>query len=210
MPVNPFIPWLFAAFVPAVLGQVIGARIGSPWISGAAALFLPAMSIAVAMKVNSPYWDRARAPVGLEAIADASRRNARLIAWTWAAGAISMLAVYRLSGLRWQHGWQYGSGMVAIAALVFIYALSIEHPSSPLRRKRFLNAVALMAAAQGIAAIAGIMMLVMSGKLGSMKGDWAANIIFIAGGFAITVLSAIAVRTHARLSLDDKDVRQEL
>lgn len=207
MPVNPFIPWLLAAFVPAVLGQVIGARIGSPWISGAAALFLPMMSIIVALKVNQPYWNRTTPPTGIEALADASRRNARLIAWTWAAGAISMLAVYRLSGLRWQHGWQYGSGMVVIAALVFVYALSIESPSSPLRRPRLLNAVALMAAVQGIAGTAGIMMLVISGKLGSMKGDWAANIIFIAGGFAITVLSAIAVRTHARISLDDRDGR---
>ena len=154
-----------------------------------------------------PYWNRTTPPTGIEALADASRRNARLIAWTWAAGAISMLAVYRLSGLRWQHGWQYGSGMVVIAALVFVYALSIESPSSPLRRSRLLNAVALMAAVQGIAGTAGIMMLVISGKLGSMKGDWAANIIFIAGGFAITVLSAIAVRTHARISLDDRDGR---
>ncbi|MEQ1611711.1 MAG: hypothetical protein ABL904_03080 [Hyphomicrobiaceae bacterium] len=208
MPVNPFIPWLLAAFVPAVIGQVIGARIGSPWISGAAAMFLPIMSIVVALKVNSPYWQRATAPSGIQAIADASRRNARLIAWTWAAGAVSMLAVYRFSGLRWQHGWQYGSGMVLIASLIFIYALSIESPSSPLRRPRLLNAVALMAAAQGIAGTAGIMMLVISGKLGSMKGDWAANIIFVAGGFAIMVLSAIAVRTHARLSLCDRDGRQ--
>ena len=200
MSVQPFIPWLLAAFVPAVIGQVIGAAVNSPWISGAAALFLPVMSTVVGLKVNAPYWARVTAPSGVDALANATRRNARLMAWTWGAGAASMLAVYLLSGLKWQHGWQYGCGMVLIAALGFLYSLSVAAPTSTLRRPGCLNAAAMLAATQGIAAIAGIMILVLSGKVASAKGDWAANVIFVAGGFAITVLSAIAVRTHARLS----------
>jgi len=207
MSVQPYIPWLLAAFVPAVFGQVVGARVGSPWISGAAALFLPVMSIVVALKVNTPYWERTAASTGADALADASRRNARLMAWTWGAGAASMLAVYLLSGLRWQHGWQYGSGMVLIAALGFFYSLSLGVPTSVLRRPGPLNVAAVLAASQGIAAIGGIMILVMSGKVASHRADWAANIIFIAGGLAITVLSAIAVRTHACLSHGDRDGR---
>jgi hypothetical protein len=207
MPLHPFIPWLLAAFVPAVIGQVIGARLGTPWISGTAAVFVPLMAITVALRINTPYWSQNLSEPGLGPIIDASRRNARLIAWTWATGGVSMLLVYLLSGLRWQHGWQYGSGMVLIATLIFGYAVAVKSPSSYLRRPGLINAVAWMAAAQGIAGTAGIMLLVISGKLASMKGDWAANIIFVAGGFAITVLSAIAVRSHARLSRDDRDAQ---
>jgi len=50
-----------------------------------------------------------------------------------------------------------------------------------------LGVAAVLAATQGIAAIGGIMILVMSGKVASHRADWAANIIFIAGGLAITV-----------------------
>lgn len=206
MSIEPFIPWLLAAFVPAIFGQVVGASVGSPWISGSAALFLPIMTTAVAFKVNAPYWSAA-SPRGLDAVAGAARRNARLMAWAWAAGALSMLAVYKLSGLKWQHGWQYGAGMLLIAIAGFAYALGIAAPESSLRRPGYLNAAAMLVAAQGIAAIAGVMILVLSGKVASVKGDWAANIIFVAGGITITMLSAIAVRTHARLSHDDRDGR---
>ena len=209
MSVQPFIPWLLAAFVPAVVGQVIGARIGAPWISGAAAVLVTVTSVIVALKVNAPYWNLPSATGSAETIANASRRNARLLAWTWGAGAASMLSVYLLSGLRWQHGWQYGGGMLLIACLAFAYSLSVGVPGSVLRRSRYLNGAAALVALQGIAAIGGIMILVLSGKVTSIKGDWAANVIFVAGGLAITVLSAIAVRTHARLSPDDMDGRPE-
>ena len=210
MPVRPFLPWLMAALVPAVLGQVIGASASAPWISGSAALFLPVMTILVGLRINAPYWEADRAALDSEALIEASGRNARLIAWTWGAGGLCMLAVYLLSGLKWQHGWQYGSGMVLIGALGFFYARSLGLRGSPMGRPAFLTAAALMAAAQGVAAIAGVMILVMSGKVASQRGDWAANIIFVAGGLTMTVLSAISVRTWAHLNPDGKGGPKEL
>ena len=205
MSVQPFIPWLLSAFVAAVIGQVVGARLGLPWLSGSAAVCLPFMSTFVALRVNQPYWTQPLPMGEVDAVATASRRNARLLAWTWGAGAASMLAVYLLSGVRWQHGWQYGSGMALIAALGFAYSLHLGKVGSVLRSQRHLKAAALLAAAQGIAAIGGILVLVVSGKVASVRGDWPANIVFVAGGLAITVLSAIAVRTYARLNRDDTD-----
>jgi hypothetical protein len=207
MTITPFVPWLLAAFVPAVVGQVIGARLGAPWLSGAAALFLPVMATTISLKVNAPYWSDGAMLRERDAIASASARNARLIAWTWGAGAVSMLAVYLLSGLRWQHGWQYGTGMLLISGLGFSYAVNVGLAQSPMRQPRYLTTAALLAAVQGIAAIGGIMILVLSGKVASPRGDWAANIIFVAGGLAIAVLSGIAVRTYARLSRDGTDDR---
>ncbi len=208
MSVQPFIIWLLVAYSSAVIGQVIGARAGAPWISGVAALLLPVMSILVALRVNGPYWAGQSGLHSPDAIAAASRRNARLIAWAWGAGSASMLAVYLLSGLRWQHGWQYGSGMALIAALGFGYSLRLGDTQSILRRPQHLKLAAMLAAAQGIAAIGGILVLVLSGKVASVRADWAANIIFVAGGLAITVLSAIAVRTYARLTRDEPIAEQ--
>lgn len=210
MSLQPFIPWLTAALVSAILGQVAGARIGSPWISGAAALFLPMIWTSVALKVNRPYWTQPIAPASTGTAAEAARRNARLLALAWGAGGASMLAVYLLSGLKWQHGWQYGCGMILIAMTAFAYGLAIGHPASRLRRPALLDAANVLVAAQGVAAIGGIMILVLTGKVASAKPDWAANVIFVAGGLTITILSAIAVRTHARLTPDDTGDQREL
>ena len=193
-----------------MLGQVIGASIRAPWVSGTAALFLPVMTILVSLRVNAPYWRSGEPARGSDTLIAASQSNAGLIAWTWGAGAACMLAVYLLSGLKWQHGWQYGTGMLLIAVLGFAYVRSLGTLGSPTRRPSLLTVAALMAAAQGIAAIGGIMILVLSGKVASPRGDWAANIIFVAGGLAITVLSAIAVRTWARLNPDGKGGQKEL
>ncbi len=46
---------------------------------------------------------------------------------------------------------------------------------------------------QGFAAGTGISWLIGSGKLATVKGDWAANDVFLAGGVAILCLSAMAI-----------------
>ncbi len=53
---------------------------------------------------------------------------------------------------------------------------------------------------QAVAIACGLIWLIASGKLSSLKGDWAANQLFLAGGFAIMCLSMIIMKTHAVLS----------
>jgi hypothetical protein len=53
--------------------------------------------------------------------------------------------------------------------------------------------------AQGFAAAVGVLILIVSGKLTAGKGDWIANLVFVAGGVAIAALSALSVRTQRRL-----------
>jgi hypothetical protein len=52
---------------------------------------------------------------------------------------------------------------------------------------------------QGIAAVAGLVFLIGSGKLETVRPDWAANQIFLFGGLTIVGLSAIAVVTQRKL-----------
>jgi hypothetical protein len=99
-----------------------------------------------------------------------------------------MLGVYLLSGLKWQHGWQYGTGMALIALAALAYA----------RSPRWLDAVAIVVALQGAASAIGLAVLAGSGKLASVKSDWAANVIFVAGGVTIAILSVLAVAAHRR------------
>ena len=46
----------------------------------------------------------------------------------------------------------------------------------------------------------GLVWLIGSGKLATLKGDWAANQLFLAGGFAIMCLSMIMIKSYAVLT----------
>ena len=53
---------------------------------------------------------------------------------------------------------------------------------------------------QAVRSHADLIWLIGSGKLSSMKGDWAANQLFLAGGFAIMCLSMIMIKSYAVLT----------
>jgi uncharacterized membrane protein YqjE len=176
---RPLPPWLPGALLMAVFGQILGAKLTNGGMSIGAAALMPLALIGAAWRLNRSPFDDAEA---------AARHNGTLQAYTWGVGAASMLGVYLLSGLKWQHGWQYGAGMALIALVALWFA----------RQPRWLNTVALVVALQGMAAAIGLAVLAGSGKLASVKADWAANIIFVAGGVALAVLSVMAVGAHRR------------
>jgi hypothetical protein len=130
-----------------------------------------------------------------------------VLAYLW--GAVSIIAVYRLTGLRWQHGLQYGMGMALVATLHLAYAWLIAIPGSSLRSERALKSATILALAHGAAAVIGIVFLVLTGKISSTKGDWAANQVFTAGGLAVAGLTAISVLTIVRLMRGQQRRRDE-
>lgn len=186
---------LLLILVASIIGMTWAAahayRVPSMIAAAAAALALALVAIDVVKRARSR-----PAPTDLAATA---RGNATLMALAYAWGGLAMLCVYMLSGLSWRHGWQYGSGMVLIAAGLFAYARNVAKPGSTLATMWSLDLVAKLTGAQGLAAAVALAVLVASGKLATPKGDWAANHIFVAGGLAIVVLSAAAVLSHLRL-----------
>jgi hypothetical protein len=125
------------------------------------------------------------------------------MAITYAWGAIAMLSVYTLTGLRWYHAWQYGLAMALLAVLLFLYAIAIGREGSRLRQRVFLLGALQLTAVQGAGALARVLFLIGSGKLATPKTDWAANRIFLAGGLAIAALSVIAAITQGKLARSD-------
>lgn len=125
-------------------------------------------------------------------------RFADLIAATWAWAGAAMLACYYLTDLSWQHAWQYGAGMLLIAALVWQYARWRMVPGSRFADDTMVRAAHWMTRTQGLAALAGVVILALSGKLDAGKQDWAANVVFVAGGLAIFAVSMAALRAERR------------
>lgn len=129
------------------------------------------------------------------ALADGTRLTALVYAW----GGLAMLALYRLTPLHWQHGWQYGSGMLLIAAALAAYSLRIARMGLQGTSDKTAGRIVALGVLHGLAALAALAWLVLSGKLATHKADWAANDIFMTGGLAVVAISYFAARTDRAL-----------
>jgi len=200
MPLTNFLPWLFAAVVASVAAMVTGALVELPVFAWCGALLFALALVATSIDLNMTWWKLSRTRSYPSAPLIAAIENSRLlvVGYTW--GACALFAIYRMTPLRWQHGLQYGAGMAVIAWLILLYGYLLAQPQSRLRTPRALAHATWLLVAQSAGALAGLTFLIGSGKLGSVKDDWPANQVFLAGGIAIAVLSAIASYTQLRLA----------
>jgi len=195
-------PWSVALLAVTVVGMMITAHAGSAAATWALAAAFVAGAIAASLRANAPYW---RAGVVGPQDHDpmlAARRNTRLAALTYAWAGLAMQGLYTtpLTGLRWQHGWQYALAFALVAFGAFFYARALGTGTASPPHPRLERLAAPLAIAQAIAAACGLAYLAGTGKALSTRADWAANIIFVSAALAIMVLSAIGLRTHVTLT----------
>lgn len=200
MSLQRVLPWLVLALFASVVVMIAGAGRDLSWVTASAAGLFAALAVGIGFGLNEPLWSLDTVRITPEAAPLAAQRNAKLMAFAWAWGAAAMAGVYTLGGLRWQHAWQYGSGMALIAVFTWGYGLAIARAEQPSTRQMLLLRGLQLTIVQGVAAAGGVIYLLAAGKLMSFRSDWAANQIFLAGGIAIVVLSAMAVITQRRLS----------
>ncbi len=200
MSLQRVLPWLVLALFASVIAMIVGVGRDQSWVTGSAAGIFAALVVAIGLGLNQPLWRLDAYRITPEAAPVSARRNAKLMALTWAWGAAAMAGVYMLGGLRWQHAWQYGSGMVLIAIFTWFFGAASARAERPAMRQMLLLRGLQLTILQGVAAAGGVVYLLATGKLTTFRPDWAANQIFLAGGIAIVALSAMAVMTQRRLS----------
>lgn len=202
MPLQRFMPWLVAALALSVAGMTVGAALLRVWLVTLCAGTFASVMLGAALSLNMPYWRTPGAPHGdAESAAVALRQNTRLGALVFVWGAIAMQCVYAtpLTGLRWQHAWQYALLMVLVAMASFRIADTLGAPPSE-QRTRWIRLAVPASIAMALLAASGLVYLVASGKLLVRRADWAANVIFLFGSFMVMVLGAVTLRTHDRLT----------
>ncbi len=118
--------------------------------------------------------------------------NIWLAAFTYAWGAFALFAVYTLSELSWRHAWQYGAGAMLAALGLVLYAQSLRRRTTASLPPLYLTGL------HGLAATTWLVYLVGSDKLATLKGDWAANDVFLAGGLAIVAVCIVSAITQTR------------
>lgn len=198
MSLQPAMPRLIAALIASVAGMAIAVSLELTATAVACAALFAIIVIAAASRTNSINRET-RSPD--EAIIVA-RRNTRLSALTYAWAALGMHVLYftPLTGLRWQHGWQYGTAFALLAVGAFAYALFLGEARRPVLARSLARLVAPLTTAQAVLAACGITYLVASGKIFSARPDWAANVVFAFAAVAIMIVSAMALRSHMRLT----------
>lgn len=179
------------------------------FVTAAAALFAVSACV-VAVLCNIDAWRR---PLSIDADADALvaigalRRNAMLAATAFGWGALAMQGVYvtALTGLKWQHGWQYAAAMAVLGTGWWAFARTLRPALPGAERKGWaahFRWACPLALGQGLIAAGGLGALVISGKLWSIRADWAANRVFAALAVAILAISIATWVSHRRLYRD--------
>lgn len=195
------IPAIMLGIVISIAIMVWSAGEGAKFACLGAALGFAIIMMETAWVTNRPILRDAAAVLGNDrkAALHASRRNARLMAIAYAWGAGALLAVYGLTELWWFHSWQYASAMILIAGALLGFVHLLGDKESQFSSELSLDVSAFLSMAQAAAAAMGLGFLVGSGKYASIKTDWPANHVFIAGGLALIVISVVAAIAHLRL-----------
>lgn len=192
-----------AAGLVAVVIALFAASRGDQPLHLLAAMSFAIAAVALGLQANRPFWRLPRQRVRNESLAVSGRRSALLLAAVYGWGAAVLLTVYPLARLSWYHWWQYGTLMALVAGALLLLGQRLVQPASPLLAPRAQLLLLRLTIVQAMAALGGVGWLVLSGKLATIKGDWAANHIFVAGGLAIAALSGLAAFTQHRLRQTD-------
>jgi hypothetical protein len=116
-----------------------------------------------------------------------------IVTCAWAAAALFL--AYPIAGLKWLHGWEYGVAFALITVLFSNYARLLESYIDTQTQAAAVARAKALAVLQAIAIAVTMIWIIASGKLATVKGDWLANDIFLATGFAMLTLSMLLVRS---------------
>lgn len=199
MTLRPSLPWLLTTLAVALIAMFLAAGAVQKAEAAIAAAVFVFIIVTAAIRTNAPIWRRA------PGMGQVTPRNAligttrlMMLAYLWCG--LAFFAIYLGTNIRWQHGWEYGSAMLLIAGAYAYYLTRLRDPDDSLSKPPAIERMVKFAAYQAFLVGAGLVWLIGSGKLATLRGDWAANQLFLAGGFAVICLSAIIVKTNSALT----------
>ncbi len=192
MSLQPLIASVVVAMLLSAGGMAYGAATSSRALTAFCAFAFSFFMFIVAWRVNRPAWREQASPTP-DMLFHIMRRNTRLAALTYAWAAAAFFAIYGLTEVKWQHGWQYGSAAALISTGLLVYVHQMGDGDQRLPPPMALTLL------HGLAVLGGLVFLILAGKLLTPKGDWPANYIFLFGGIAIVSICYVAFITQWRL-----------
>lgn len=201
MTLRPSLPWLAVTLAAALIAMYLACRLMKISDSAVAAAVFAGVMVMAALRTNAPLWQRSENHSAAVSARDAMRANVFLTGLSFFWCGLAFYAIYLGTHVRWQHGWEYGTACMLFAAAYAYYFRRLSDPNDKLAQAPALDRMAKIAGYQAILIGIGLVWLIASGKLAiTHKGDWAANQLFLAGGFAVMCISVFLIKTNAALS----------
>jgi hypothetical protein len=201
MTFRPSLFWLLLTLAAALLAMYIAARSFQKAESAIAAAVFAVVLCATAIRTNAPVWRRiAPAFPNTATQREALRANLFFIMLAFLWCGLAFYAVYLGTHVRWQHGWEYGSACILLGVAYAYCVKRLSNADDSLARPTAIDRMTRIAGYQAILIGIALVWLIGAGKLVTHKGDWAANHLFLAGGFAIMCISVMLIKTNIALS----------
>lgn len=113
----------------------------------------------------------------------------------WAGAALA--GMYYLTHLSWYHAYQYAIAFILAAGVAHFVGRHLRgdiraqdnHASSIAKARGLL----ILTLAQSGAAILGLVFLIVLGKFGAIRADWAANHVFASAAFGVLFMSLLGL-----------------
>ncbi|MBS0252675.1 MAG: hypothetical protein JSR78_16590 [Proteobacteria bacterium] len=200
MNLRPSLPWLAVTLAAALIAMYLACRLMKISDSAVAAAVFAGVMVMAALRTNAQFWQRSENRSGTSSARDAMRANVFLIGLAFFWCGLAFYAIYLGTHVRWQHGWEYGTACMIFAAAYAYYFTRLANPSDKFAQSPALDRMAKIAGYQAMLIGIGLVWLIASGKLAiTHKGDWAANQLFLAGGFAVMCTNVFLIKTNAAL-----------
>ncbi|CAA2143991.1 hypothetical protein [Hyphomicrobium sp. ghe19] len=199
MTLRPSLPWLLTTLAVALIAMFLAAGALQKFEAAMAASVFVFVIVTAAIRTNAPVW-RPAPDIGEITPRDAMIPTIRLVMLSFLWCGLAFFAIYLGTSIRWQHGWEYGSAMVLVAGTYAYYLSRLRDPHDDWSKPQAIERMVRFMTYQAFAIGGGLVWLISSGKLATLRGDWAANQLFLAGGFAVMCLSAIIVKTNSALA----------
>lgn len=201
MTLRPPLPWLLLTLATALVAMFLAARSFQKVESALAAAAFAVILCVAAVQTNAPAWRRRQQPSAHAAITprEALRTNAFLIMLAFLWCGLAFFAVYLGTTVTWQHGWEYGSACILFGGAYAYFVNRLSNPDDALAQPFMIDRLVKLAGVLAILIGIGLAWLIGAGKLVTHKGDWAANHLFLAGGFSIMSICVMLIRTNIAL-----------
>ncbi len=158
--------------------------------------------ISVAFVRNRPLWDTAMAKMPTERfeVLRTASANARFMGFAYAWGSLSISSMYYLTDLYWYHAYQYSLYLAVPAIISLVFARVLRSSKGSGYTEGNLRLSKQLALLQAFAMCGVVLYILVSGKLGVIRKDWAADHVFFWGAIALLVLSILALAVQWRLA----------
>lgn len=199
MTLGAMIRWLVVLLLGSIASLVVAARAESRLGVVLSVAAFAAAAVLVSARTNQSFWSAEPGATSGACIV-AFRRNARLLALTYAWGALAMQALYTpfLTGLLWWPAWPIAMILATLGVLTSAFGYLQLRAGAAAMSARLRQMVRVWFTGQAWSAAILLLVLAGAGTRNGTRVEWGAAQILTFCCLAVLMQSMFGLRSHLR------------